>query len=158
EQVRGDLLRLVADLAGRDGCGGARGRRRSAGVGAEAVRRRVGVPLFDGDVRGRDAELLREDLRVGRLVTLPLRLRAEARDGLAGRMDADLARVEHLDAEDVEVFRRPRTDDLGEARNADPHQLAALALLGLLLPELGVSDLVHRLLQRAGIVAAVVLP
>ena len=43
-------------------------------------------------------------------------------------------------------------------RDADAHQLAALAFLELLLSELGVADLVHRLLQRPGVVAAVVFP
>ena len=44
----------------------------------------------------------------------------------------DLARVEHLQAEDVELMRRPGPDDLGERADADAHQLAPLALLGLL--------------------------
>ena len=83
----------------------------------------------------RDAQLLGDDLGVRRLVALALRLGAEAGDRLAGRMDADLARVEHLDAEDVEVVRRAGADDLGEARDADAHQLAARALLGLLLAQ-----------------------
>src|SRR5262249_56706222 len=156
-QVRRDLLRLVADLARRHRAGRAGRRRRSAGVGAQPVRRRVGVALLDFDVRRRDAELLGDDLCVGRLVSLTLRLGAEPRGGLPGRVDADLARVEHLDAEDVELLRRPGADDLGEARDADAHQLAAVALLRLLLSEAGIADLVHRLAQRAGIVAAVVL-
>ena len=105
-------------------------------------------PSSTCDVRRRDAELLGDDLRVGGLVSLPLRLRAEARDRLAGRDGRGSRRVEHLDAEDVEVLRRPGADDLGEARDADAHQLAALALLGLLLSQLGVADHLHRLLQR----------
>ena len=36
-------------------------------------------------------------------------------EDLAGRVDPDLARIEHLEAEDVEVVRRPGPDDLGEA-------------------------------------------
>ena len=115
EQVRGDLARLVADLARGHGRGRAGDRRRAAGVGAQAVGRGVGVALLDLDVGDRDAELLGDDLGVGRLVALALRLDAEAGDGLAGRVDADLARVEHLDAEDVEVVRRAGADDLGEA-------------------------------------------
>jgi hypothetical protein len=47
-------------------------------------------------------------------------------------MHADLARVEHLEAEDVEVLRRSGADDLGEARDADAHELAVLAFLLLL--------------------------
>ena len=156
--MRRDLLRLVADLARGDRAGGAGRRSRSAGIRAEAVRRRVGVAFLDFDVRGRDAELLGDDLRVGRLVPLALRLGAEARRGLAGGVHADLARVEHLDPENVEMLRGPGADDFGEARDADAHQLAPLPLLGLLLPEIGIPDLLHRLLQGRRIIAAVVLP
>src|SRR5262249_22637907 len=130
EEVGGDLLRLVADLARRHRAGGARGRRRAAGVGAEAVGPGVGVALLDLHRRGRDAELLGDDLRVGGLVPLPLRLGAEARDRLPRRVDADLRRIEHFDSDDVEVLRRTGADDLGEAGNADAHELAAGALLG----------------------------
>src|SRR6266545_7458979 len=73
-------------------------------------------------------------------------------------MNADLGGVEHLDAEDVEVLRWSGAHDLGEARDADAHELAALALLGLLLAQRRVADLVHRELERARVVAAVVLP
>jgi len=68
-----------------------------------------------------NAQLLGHDLRVRRLVALALALGAEARDRLAGRVNADLGRVEHLDAEDVEVLRGTGTDDLGEAADADAH-------------------------------------
>ena len=158
EQVRGDLPRLVADLARRHRPGRAGRRRRAAGVRAEAVGRRVRVALLDLDVRGGDAELLGDDLGVGRLVALALRLRAEARHRLAGRVDPQLAGVEHLDAEDVEVLGRPGADDLGEARDADAHELALLALLGLLLAQPRVVDHLHGLLQGRRVVAAVVLP
>src|SRR5262249_59050843 len=97
-------------------------------------------------------------LRVRGLVALALRLRPEARDSLARGMHADLAAVEHLQAENVEVLGRARADDLGEARDADAHELAALAHLGLLPAQLRVADRVHRLLERAAVVAAVVLP
>ena len=73
-------------------------------------------------------------------------------------MDANLGAVEHLDAQNVEGIRRAGADDLSEGGDADAHQLAAGALLGLLAAQLGVADLVHRLLERGGIVAAVVFP
>src|SRR5262249_40929633 len=158
EEVGRDLLRLVADLARGHRAGGARGRRRAAGVGAEAVGRGVGVALLDLNRRGRDAELLGDDLRVGRLVPLPWRFGADARDRLPGRVHADLRRIEHLDPEDVEVLRRSGADDLGEAGDADTHELAAGALLGLLLAQGLVADDVHRLAQRAVVIAAVVGP
>ena len=74
-------------------------------------------------------ELGGDDLRVGRLVALALRLGAEPADAAAGRMDADLGGIEHRDAEDVAVARRAGADDLGEERDADAHQLARLAAL-----------------------------
>jgi len=91
-------------------------------------------------------------------VTLALRLRAKAGDGLARGMDAQLAAVEHLDAEDVEVPRGARPHDLREAADADAHQLAPGAPLGLLAAQLLVADQVHRLAQRGRVVATVVLP
>ena len=84
-------------------------------------------------------------------MALALRLGAEPRDAGAGRMDADLGGVEHGDAEDVAVARRPGADDLGEEGDADAHQLARLAapeglLLRLLLgAQLLVVDRLHRL-------------
>src|SRR5262249_19025202 len=158
EQVRRDLPRLVPDLARGDGPGGAGGRGRAAGVRSQPVRRGVRVALLDLHVRGRDAKLLRDDLRGGGLVALTLRLGAEAGDRLAGGVHADLRRIEHLDAEDVELLRRPGTDDLGEARNADAHQFAPGALLRLLLAQAGVVDQLNRLPERRRVVAAVVLP
>jgi hypothetical protein len=70
--VGGDLLGHVADLARRHGTRRARRRRGAARVGAQAVGRGVGVALLDLDRRRRDAELLGDDLRVGRLVALAL--------------------------------------------------------------------------------------
>src|SRR5438045_332785 len=73
-------------------------------------------------------------------------------------MNANLARVEHLETEDVERMRWARADSLGEARDADSHQLAARALLGLLATQISITDLRHRQLERRLVVAAVVRP
>src|SRR5262245_42327800 len=147
--MRSDLSGLVADLtrgdrAGRPGCW-----RRAARIRAKTVRGRVRVALLHLNVRRRNAQFLSDDLRVGRLVSLPLRLGPEASGRLARRVHAQLARVEHLDAEDVEMLRRSGTNDFGEARNADAHQLATRTLLGLLLAQVGIADLLHRFPQRA---------
>src|SRR5437867_1140641 len=158
EQVCSDLLRLVADLSRRDRGGSARGRSAPARVRAEAVGRGVGVSFLDRDVLGRDPEFLGEDLSIRRLVPLSLRLRAEAGNRLARWMDADLAGIEHLQPEDVERMGGSRADDLCEARDSDPHELAALPLLCLLLPQGVVVDDVHRFSEGALIIAAVVLP
>src|SRR6201999_1133361 len=107
-------------------------RRRTRPVGAEPVRRLVGVAVADLDVLGRDAELLGDDLRERRLVALALRLRRERHDGLAGRVHAQVRAVVHRQPEDVHVRARAGADALGEERDADAHQLAARALLRLL--------------------------
>src|SRR5262249_43928682 len=122
------------------------------------IRSRVGVTLFDLNISYRDPQLLGEDLRVGCLVPLPLRFRPEARNDLARRMDADLATIEHLDAQNIEVLRRTGPDDLSEARNTYTHQFAPLPLSGLLPAQLGVADLVHGQIEGAAIVAAVIFP
>ena len=80
-------------------------------------------------------------------MALALRFVPGAHDARARRMDADLGAVEHLDAEDVEVLPRPGAHDLGEGRDADAHQLASRALLGLLFQQRVVADRLERLLR-----------
>src|SRR5262245_31741066 len=129
EQVRGQLPCLVADLARGHRASRAGGWCRAAGIGPEAVWGSIGITLFDLDITSGDAKFLGDDLRVRRLVALTLALGAETRNRLARRVHANFGRVEHLQPENVEVARRTGTDDFGETRNADAHQLAALALL-----------------------------
>ena len=132
EQVRGDLLRLVGELARHHRGGRAADRRRARRVGAEAVRRVVGVALHHLDVGDRDAELVGDDLGERRLVALALRLHAELEDRLAGGVHAQLGGVDHLEPEDVVLLRRPGADRLGEVRDADADQPALGARLRLL--------------------------
>ena len=159
EHEGGDHLRLGLDLARGHGDRGASHRGRARPVGAQPVRRRVGVALFDRDVVGGDADLGRDDLRPGRLVALALALRAHARDALAGRMDADLAGIEHRNAEDVAILRGARADNLGEEGDADAHELTRLAapeglLLRLLLfAQSAVAGRLDRLLHGGMVVA-----
>src|ERR687898_895853 len=87
----------------------------------------------------RDPELLGHDLGEGRLVALALGLRADAHHGLAGRVHAQVRAVVHRQAEDDHVLARPGAHALGEERDADPHQLPARPLLGLLAPQLVVA-------------------
>ena len=139
EHRRGDQPRLVAHLARDDRDRAAGDRRRAASVGAEPVRRPVRVAVADLDVLGRDAELLGDDLRERRLVALPLRLAADADHRLARRVHPQVGAVVHGQPEDVHVLARPGADALGEEGDADAHQLAAGALLGLLAPQLLVA-------------------
>jgi hypothetical protein len=50
-----------------------------------------------------------------------------------------LGRVEHLDAENVVLAAVAGSERLGHRRDAETQQLAALARLGLLLPEVLVT-------------------
>ena len=47
-------------------------------------------------------------------------------------MNAQLGRVEHFDAQDVEIAAGPGADDLCKARHADPKKLAFPAQARLL--------------------------
>ena len=132
QHARGDDLGLVADLARHQRRGRAGYRGRAAAVGAQAERGLVGVAVHHVDVVGRDAEFLGDDLGERRLVALTLGLHRQPHHGFAGRVHAQLAAVGHAEAEDVHVLARAGADRLGEERHADAHQLAALALLGLL--------------------------
>ena len=107
---------------------------------------------------GRDAQLLGDDLRERRLVALALRLRADADDRLARRVHPQVGAVVHREAEDVHVLARPGADAFREERDADAHQLAAGALLGLLAAQVLVAGDVHRDAHRLGVVAGVVGP
>ena len=62
---------------------------------------------------------------------------------IKGVPDPDLATVEHLEAEDVEVLGITGAYHLGEAGDSDAHQLAPRALLGLFPSQIVVADLVH---------------
>jgi len=64
--------------------------------------------------------------------------------GFATLVDPQRGAVVHAQAEDVHVAARPGADGLGEERQPDPHQLAALALLGLLAAELLVAGDLER--------------
>ena len=154
-----DQPRLVAHLARDDRDRRAGHRRRAAAVGAEPVRRLVGVAVADLDVLGRDAELLGDDLRERRLVALALGLRAEADttalpDGCTRRSAPSF-----IDSPRMSMcLRGPAPTPSVKNDDADAHQLAAGALLGLLAAQVVVAGDVHRDLHRLGVVAGVVGP
>ena len=158
QQVGGDLPRLVPDPAGGHRRGGTGRGRAAAGVGTQPVGRGIGIAFLHQDVIHGDAQLVGDDLGEGGLVALALVANAGAHQHLAGGMDPDLAGVEHLDAGDVEGVAGTGADDLGEGGHADPHELAAPALLFLLAAQVPVADEVHRLLEGGRVVPAVVGP
>src|SRR3569833_3183777 len=91
-------------------------------------------------------------------MTLTLRDGTPARAGTASGMNTNFAAVEHADAENVAVLAGAGADDLGESTEANAHQLAALALLRLFFAQPFIAHRFQHLLERSGVIAAVVLP
>ncbi len=71
--------------------------------------------MLNIDIIRRHTQFGGDDLRKGRLVSLALRLHTYAGQRFAGRMHANLAAIEHLNASDIEMLARPGTNNLGEA-------------------------------------------
>ena len=152
------MPRLVPDLAGDQRRGGARHRRRAAAVGAQPERGLVGVAVHDLDVGGRDADLLGDDLGERRLVALALALHDTRTTALpVGWMRSSEPSAMPRPRMSMSL-RGPGADGLGEEGDADAHQLAAFALLGLLAPQLVVAGDAHGLAHGRLVVAGVVDP
>ena len=140
-----DLLQLVAELAGGALHADAAGRDRGRAAGAEAGRDLVGVALQDMHALGRQAELLGDELRVGGLVALPARLRADQDGDVAVGIERDVGGLLAHGAADLDIA--------GQADAA--HQACLLRRLGALGKLLPVGDL-HRALHMRGEIAGVV--
>ena len=130
EHVRRDTGAPSPDLAGGlDRRGHADRRRCATAVRAVAERRALRVRVLDDDVLHRDAELVGDDLRVGRLVALALRLGAHRDDDLAGQVDLDVGRLPHRRApalaDRADPLRGRDAADLDVGRQADAEELAA---------------------------------
>ena len=76
-------------------------------------------------------------------MALALGLRTSAQDCLAGHVNAQLGRVEHLDTEDVVLAAVAGAERLGHGGDTEAEQLAALARFFLLLLEGVVADGLH---------------
>ena len=96
---------LHADAAGRD-------RRRAAG--AEPGRDLVGIALMDVHALGRQSELLGDDLRIGGLVALPARLRADQDGDVAIGIEPHIGGLIAHGAADLDIARH--ADAAHEAR------------------------------------------
>ena len=118
---------LLAELARRALDADAAGRNRGRAAGAEPGRDLVGVALVDVDALRRQAELLGDDLRIGGLVALPARLRADQDRDVAIGIEPHIGGLLAHGAADLDI-----------ARQADAaHQallLGGLGALGKLLP------------------------
>src|SRR5260370_24453943 len=91
-------------------------------------------------------------------MSLALGLHTDTGEDLAGRMDANLTAIEHLNTDDIEVFAGTGANDLGKARDADTHQLTARPLFGLFTAQPFVIYVLHRQAQCGFIVPAVGRP
>ena len=120
----------------------------------DAVLHHGGVAVHHQHVVHGDAELVRHDLREGGLLALPVRRRAGHHGDLARGFDLHRGR---FPAARRQCDRRTQRADLAVSGDADPHQPA----LGRAPPpdpaaSCLVADLVHRLVQRLRVIAAVV--
>ena len=158
EQVGGDLARLVPQLARRLGGGSTPHRGTARAVGAQPIGYSTGIALLDLDILRRDTELSGDDLGIGRLMPLTLADGPDAGDGAARGVDTDLATLEHADTEYIAGLARTGADDFGEGTQANAHQLATSAFLRLFLAQALVVGRLEHLVQRGGIIPAVIFP
>jgi hypothetical protein len=100
----------------------------------------VGIAVLDDDVVRGDAELVADDLRERRLVSLALGLRPDLQDRLAGGVHPQLRGVEHLDAEDVVLAAVAGSERLGHHGDADPEPSSLGQGCLLLAQEVLVAD------------------
>ena len=107
QQVRRDLPALGDDLVERLDDGGAAHGDRARAVGAHAEQDLRGIAVHDRHVVDRQAEPVGDHLRERGLVPLAVRMRAGEHGDRAGRMHADLARLEQAGA------RAERAGDVG---------------------------------------------
>ncbi len=130
-QVGGDLLRLGLDLVERlDDRRHADGARARA-IGAHAHLHLVGIAMHDRHAVDRHAETVGDELGEGRLVALPVAVRAGQHLDRADRVDPHLRRFPQADAGAKRADRRRRRDAAGldVAAHADAALLAAASPL-----------------------------
>src|SRR5579884_489852 len=144
QQVGGNLLRLFAHFTSRQGSRGTGDGRAAAGIGTKSIRSCIRVAMLDIDIVRRHTKFGGDDLREGRFVPLALRLHADAGQRFAGRMHANLAAIEHLNARDIKMLARAGPNDFGETGDADAHQLTTGALLRLFAAQSLVIYILHR--------------
>src|SRR5215510_9440223 len=141
------------------------------GAGRDRPHARERVHLVhDGDVLGRQPELVGDDLRDHCLVALALRRRAEDRDDAAERVDLDRRRVDGTGLGQVLGLRAELRVERGghvahvrhrrvdRQREPDPDVAARRPRFRLLAPQLVVARQLQRFVEDGLVVAAVVEP
>ena len=158
EQVGGDLLRLLLDLLRAHVEGRRPHRGAAAPVASHPERHLARIAVHDLDVLDGKLQLVRGDLRERGLVALTVAVRS----GEHGHLPRGVH--PHCGALVQASLGSQRADDLRGSQSArlhiggepDPEITAALARLLLLLAECRVIEGLQRLVERAGIVPAVV--
>ena len=133
---------------------------RPGAVRPVAERRALRVGVLDHDVVHRDAQLVADDLRVGRLVALALGLGAHRDDDLAGQVDLDVGRSPTSRRPSPRRRRRStsrarRRTPRCRSRGRRPSSLPRALRLRLLRRQVGVPGDPERLVQRRLVVAGV---
>ena len=114
--------------------------------------------MLDVDIVRRHAQFSPNDLRERCLVPLSLRLHADTRDRLAGRVHANFAAIEHLDTRDIEMLAGTSADDLSEGGMPMPISSPRARFSDLLASQSLVVHVLHRQSESPFIVAAVIRP
>ena len=91
-------------------------------------------------------------------MAVSLVLYPNTRQRFAGRMNADLAAIEHLDAHNIEMLARTSADNLRKGGDADAHEFTACPLFCLFAAQSFVAYILHCQPQRTFIVATIVGP
>ena len=135
EQVGGDALGLLDDLAGGLVDGDATHHQRPRAVGVHPLRARPGVAGDELDVVERHAEGVRDDLAPRGVVALTVRGRTGHDLDLAGREHAHRGRLPATGAvgQRAQDAGRRQTAHLGEGRDADAELHDVLAVAAALL-------------------------
>ncbi len=156
--MRRDLLGLGLDLVERLHDRRHADRAGARAIGAHAELHLVGVAMHDRDIVDRNAEAIRNQLREGGFVPLPVLMAAGQHLDRAGRVDPHLGGFPQANAGAERTDHRRRRDaagfDIGGI--ADAAQLALLGALALALGKaLHVVDF-HRLGERGVVIARVI--
>ena len=159
QQMRGDFFGFGVDFSGCHGNGCARYWGRARAISSQPIRCGAGVAFFDLDHLRRQTQFCGDDLRIGGLMSLALRNRTHACDGAAGRVDANLAGIEHAYTQDVAHFGRAGADYLGERHQAYAHQRRRIwvgAGFSLLGTQPFVIHRLEHLIERGLIIAGII--
>ena len=158
QHVAGDLLGLGLDLVERLRDRRHANRAGARAIGAHAHLHLVGVAMDDRHIFDRYAEPARDQLGEGRFMPLPVRMRAGENLHRANRIDPHFRRFPQADAGAERADRRRGRDAAGfnVRRETDAAQFAVFGALALALADVFVIRHLQRLVERGGVIAAII--